>query len=223
MRLERDGLEGQSQGQLRQQPANGPASGQLGDERLSEQAEQSRPGANGFAGQMGGRVGGAFGGMGGMGGGSGGGFGSGTLPSSTTAAGIAVVDESRSLREGGQQASHLGLASLDVSIPTRGREYLFTTPRGDLLITAEAVEERLVDRCTRLGLVVATLLGAWLLVKIGGLAWRRLGPRVGGPVLIVLGVASMLSFTLPLVGVFSAAFGVVTVIRSFRRRVVAVP
>ena len=40
--------------------------------------------------------------------------------------------------------------------------------------------------------------------------------------LILLGLASMLSMTLPVAGVAVAACGVVAVLRSFRRRVVAV-
>ena len=56
-----------------------------------------------------------------------------------------------------------GLASLDVQFPTRGREYLFTTPGGDTQIVARAVEQPLLNRLLRLlavviGLVVVTLI-----------------------------------------------------------------
>ena len=57
----------------------------------------------------------------------------------------------------------MGLASLDVKFPTRGREYLFTTPGGDTQIVARAVERPLLNRLLRLlavvaGLAVVTLL-----------------------------------------------------------------
>ena len=219
LRLERDGLEGQQQRQFEQSPTNAPASGFLGDRRLAEEAEesllrQSRRGglpegrSDGFAGGMGGA-----GGLGGMGGGLGGGtswFGSGVDDTAAAALGVAAA-----------QSPATGLASLEVAIPTRGREVLFTTPRGDLVITAEAVDARLVDRGTRLALVLAAVVGCWVLATFGGLAWRRLGPRAGGLLLILLGLASMLTLTLPLVGMATAVFGCGAVARSVRWRRVA--
>ena len=50
-----------------------------------------------------------------------------------------------------------GMASLTVDLPGRGTEYLFTTPRGELEITAYAVETDLVGRLTRIGIVAAVL------------------------------------------------------------------
>ena len=41
----------------------------------------------------------------------------------------------------------------------------------------------------------------------GGVAWRRLGPRAGGLLLILLGLGDMLRLTLPLVGIAMAAVG----------------
>ena len=219
LRLERDGLEGQQQRQFEQSSANATASGFLGDRRLAEEAEesllrQSRRGglpegrSDGFAGGMGGA-----GGLGGMGGGLGGGtswFGSGVDDTAAAALGVAAA-----------QSPATGLASLEVAIPTRGREVLFTTPRGDLVITAEAVDARLVDRGTRLAVVLAAVVGCWVLATFGGLAWRRLGPRAGGLLLILLGLASMLTLTLPLVGMATAVFGCGAVARSVRWRRVA--
>ena len=46
-----------------------------------------------------------------------------------------------------------GLASLDIEIPLRGREYLFTTPRGEIEITAHAAPAADVERLIRLLLV----------------------------------------------------------------------
>ena len=53
--------------------------------------------------------------------------------------------------------SGTGLVSLDVQLPLRGVEYLFSTPRGKLEITARAVSRPLIDRGRQL-LLVATLI-----------------------------------------------------------------
>ena len=59
----------------------------------------------------------------------------------------------------------MGLASLDVKFPTRGREYLFTTPGGDTQIVARAVERPLLNRLLRLLAVVAGLAVVTLLYR----------------------------------------------------------
>lgn len=145
-------------------------------------------------------------------------FGSGSLPPSSTVSGFA--------REAGRadhgnrvdQPPASGLASLEVAIPTRGREFLFTTPRGELVITAEAFDARLADRAARLGLVVAALIGVWLVWWMAASAWRGLGPRLGGGLLILAGLGSMLTLTLPVVGIAMVACGVVAVVRGLPRR-----
>jgi hypothetical protein len=64
------------------------------------------------------------------------------------------------------------LASLDVDLPERGVEFLFTTPRGDIEITARAVSESLLERVIRLAWITAGVLVVlvfWQLLK-------RIGP-----------------------------------------------
>ena len=62
------------------------------------------------------------------------------------------------------------LASLDVQLPARGAQFLFTTPRGDIEITARAVESSHLNRLAQLGgaaiLAVALLIGSRLLRKL---------------------------------------------------------
>jgi hypothetical protein len=54
----------------------------------------------------------------------------------------------------------LGLSSLDVAFPQRGQEVRFTTPRGDIEISAHAVDHSLWFRFTRLLAVVAMFAAA---------------------------------------------------------------
>lgn len=62
------------------------------------------------------------------------------------------------------------LASLDVAIPTPGTAYSFTTPRGEVEITAEAVYSPLVSRLVRL-LIALAILAVTMVV------YRALGRR----------------------------------------------
>ncbi|MEY4176712.1 MAG: hypothetical protein RLY70_286 [Planctomycetota bacterium] len=71
------------------------------------------------------------------------------------------------------------LTSLDVDLPSGGREYLFRTPRGELEISAYAVSRPLAERAWRLAALVAVV------VVVGGpwfWASRRLSSRRGAVV-----------------------------------------
>ncbi len=217
MRLEQSAAGGQAV--LPEPPVSGQAFGGRvggGMSAEGEQADMFRGGLS--AGLLEDRSDRLSGGMGGIGGGGGVAFGSGSLPPSSTVSGFA--------REAGRadhgnrvdQPPASGLASLEVAIPTRGREFLFTTPRGELVITAEAFDARLADRAARLGLVVAALIGVWLVWWMAASAWRGLGPRLGGGLLILAGLGSMLTLTLPVVGIAMVACGVVAVVRGLPRR-----
>ncbi len=60
----------------------------------------------------------------------------------------------------------LGLRSLDVELPTRGREYQFTTPRGEVEITARSLPRSLVRIAVRLALVGLGLILAVALFRV---------------------------------------------------------
>ena len=89
----------------------------------------------------------------------------------------------------------LGFVSLDVVIPQRGQELRFTTPRGDTVITARAVDESLSFRATRLlavaVIIVIVLLGAYIIRAMA--SHFRASPltasllMLGGMIVAVLG------------------------------------
>ncbi len=108
-----------------------------------------------------------------------------------------------------------GLASLDVEFPERGHEYLFTTPRGDVEITARAIPTPILQRLKSLGWV----LGAGVLIAVvagwvsrGGLA--IFASRAGAIALIVLGIASLLTWVLPVLGALAVVAGIALLVRN---------
>jgi hypothetical protein len=120
--------------------------------------------------------------MGGMGGGRAGGDVGGVRAEQEPAAGHAkgevLAGEQVQAVDGLAAAPHL--ASLDVQLPARGREYLFATPLGDVEITARAVNRSL---CERLLGLTAVLAAAALLLMIGKAARgaaRPAAPSAGG-------------------------------------------
>lgn len=67
------------------------------------------------------------------------------------------------------------LRSLQVELPERGVEFLFTTPRGELELTAKAIDASVGQRSERLGIVAGVLVG---LAVLSGFT-RRLRRRFG--------------------------------------------
>jgi hypothetical protein len=118
------------------------------------------------------------------------------------------------------------LVSLDVQLPVRGQEYFFTTPRGEVRIIARGISQPLASRLIRL-LVIA--IGA-IVVWLAYLVLRRCVPVIlrtsaGAALLIVLGLASLVSMTFPLIGLAVLIIGVVQLtwlIIQRRRRPVSV-
>ncbi len=66
--------------------------------------------------------------------------------------------------------SAAGLASLDFELPTHGVLYRFTTPRGEVEITARHVSDNLVQRLLGIVETLAVLLVLWLAVRLIGRA-----------------------------------------------------
>jgi hypothetical protein len=100
-----------------------------------------------------------------------------------------------------------GLASLNVEIPFRGREYRFTTPQGDVQIIGHAVATRSIFG-TAQALIVLLFLAVAAYVIILGSRGRFnwwLG-RTGSTCLIVLGLLAFLF--LPVLGLLAAVGGV---------------
>ena len=110
-----------------------------------------------------------------------------------------------------------GLASLTVDVPTRGTEFLFTTPRGDIEITAHAVEERFVSHAVRAGLVIGGLFGLWIAVRLAIALWRQLGFWFQVGVLLVGGLISLATLVLPILGAAATLVGLTLVVSRLRQ------
>jgi hypothetical protein len=162
------------------------------------------------------QAGGMGGGLGGGMGGGGGGFGGGAVSRSATSA-MPQIDTVA------VQGIVTGLTSLDVELPQRGREYFFTTPRGDVEVTAQPIKSNQVNRAAGLLAVLAVLLAGWILWRVG----RRVVPRLQGKVLAVLlviaGFISLCSSYFPVVGILVIVSGIWIFVRTLRARPTQTP
>ena len=98
-------------------------------------------------------------------------------------------------------------------MPTRGRLYRFTTPGGDVEISAEAVSGKLLTKLVRLaGVLVAAglvvLVGRY--ARRGGFAWL-IGP-IGSTVMIVLGAVALIT-GFAISGLILTVVGIALVVR----------
>ena len=103
-----------------------------------------------------------------------------------------------------------GLTSLDVHIPMRGILYQFTTPRGDVTITARAVSRPFLANLARLAIVFAVIAVLWRGYKF--VLQERFADKYGRTIsiaLIVAGMVSVLTGVLPLAGVLAIIVGLV--------------
>jgi hypothetical protein len=113
-----------------------------------------------------------------------------------------------------------GLASLDVEIPLDGVEYLFTTPRGRVQITARTVSVSLVSRLWGLGGVLGALLVVWIVTRprlVQAYAFIA-GTRAFAAGLIIIGLASIVLGILPLAGLVAVIVGSVLIARRLAGR-----
>ena len=120
---------------------------------------------------------------------------------------------------GGEAGLPAGMASLDVQLPLRGRVYRFTTPRGDVEVTASAASRPLIEGLERLGGVAAlvvVVLAARRLVR--GRSFSIQTQSTISTVLVVLGVLGMLVGILPVAGLIMTVIGVIMKIHLFRVR-----
>jgi hypothetical protein len=110
-----------------------------------------------------------------------------------------------------------GLASLDIEVPLRGVEYRFTTPRGEVEITARAAGVSLLDRLGRALAAVVLVALAWAAVRLVRRAtladrFRRFAPAV----LIVAGIGSVLLGILPIAGLLAIVAGIALLVARVR-------
>jgi hypothetical protein len=113
-----------------------------------------------------------------------------------------------------------GLASLRAELPAvRGEAFYFTTPRGEVDITARAVANDSVAWLEHLGTVLAVLI-VGLVIYRWGRRWRfeaLLRPTLP-TLVIVLGLASIVTGVLPVAGLLATIVGVVTWVVLARRQ-----
>ena len=131
---------------------------------------------------------------------------------------LRLADSSRVTSAG--LAGEPSLASLAFEFPVRGVAYRFTTPRGEVAITARAVSDRSVDTMKRLGLVLLALaIYAGLYKFVERISTRRAGyflqpegKRKAARIsilLVFLGVVSAVGGVLPVIGIVAVIAGVV--------------
>ena len=101
-----------------------------------------------------------------------------------------------------------GLTSLDVHIPMRGILYQFTTPRGDVKITARAVSRPFLASLVRWAIIFVVIVVLWRGYKF--VLQERFVEKYGrgiSIVLIIAGLVSVLTGVLPLAGVLALIVG----------------
>lgn len=91
-----------------------------------------------------------------------------------------------------------GLASLDVELPMRGVVYRFSTPQGDIAITARAASRRLTTGLVQTAAIVVLallILGAVKVARGGAFAW--LVGRTSAWVLLAVGLVTLCVLPVP--------------------------
>ncbi len=114
------------------------------------------------------------------------------------------------------QTAGLGLVSLDVELPQRGIEYRFTTPRGDIEITARAVSRQTLTTLTRFGIFLAVV-GAMLAVRRlvrDREVWTLDSGKVG-ITLSAIGLTGIVSGVLPNAAVIVTVIGMIVAVRAY--------
>jgi hypothetical protein len=116
-----------------------------------------------------------------------------------------------------QHALPAGLASLDVQLPLRGVAYRFSTPQGDIAITARAASQRLIVTSEQVSAVLGLALLAMVLIYLvrqGRFAW--LASRVSGALMLVSGLVLFCLF--PVLGLVGLLGGMTVLARQARIR-----
>ncbi len=119
---------------------------------------------------------------------------------------------------GGEATTSIaGMSSLDVEFPERGSVYLFSKALGSPQITARAISTPLLHRLESLAWIVGVVLLSLVLIRWirrGGLA--LFADRRGSRILIVLGIASLVTCVFPVLGALMIFAGVLLFFRAPR-------
>jgi hypothetical protein len=113
-----------------------------------------------------------------------------------------------------------GLASLDFELPQPpGRLYRFTTPRGEMELAARAVSTAWLARLGGLAVIAGLVLVVYGFARAGRrTTFSGLRTRTAALLLALLGVLSLLSGLLPILGLACLVIGIVAFIKLRRRR-----
>ena len=114
-----------------------------------------------------------------------------------------------------------GLASLSIALPEldHARVYCFTTPRGEVEISAWTVSQKMLDRLAAAAVAVVGLLAAWLVLRVAGRAsFAWLGSRWTPPLLIIVGFFAVLAGLFPVAGLAAVLVGTAIAVARFIRR-----
>jgi hypothetical protein len=109
-----------------------------------------------------------------------------------------------------------GLASLDFRLPERGLVFSFTTPRGQIEITARPIAYPLIGRLIGLVILAAVVLIAWAASRQPAReAYSRLFSTVASGVLLALvGLVSLITGVFPYAGLVLMVIGIALAIRN---------
>lgn len=113
------------------------------------------------------------------------------------------------------EATATGLASLDIAIPLDGDEYFFTTPLGELKITARPVSRSMIDRLWGFGGLLLALAIAYALTRrpVVRAAAFVTGSLPFAILLLPLGLTMLVLSLLPLLGVGLILLGIALILR----------
>ncbi|MCL6501268.1 MAG: hypothetical protein K6T86_01200 [Pirellulales bacterium] len=112
------------------------------------------------------------------------------------------------------------LASLDVELARRGTEFLFTTPRGDIEITARPLPQALLDRGSRLAGLLLLLAAGLAAYRLAGPVWRAIASsRLLTWLLLLASLAAWCGGLLPLYALIAFGMAATLLVRQvFARR-----
>ena len=106
------------------------------------------------------------------------------------------------------QPQPTGLASLDFVLPTRGTLYRFTTPQGEVEITATAFSSKLFRRLIEIAIAAVAALIVWFVVnRIDRSAFHWLATPPGSTALVCLGLLSLCGGVMPILGLAALVTG----------------
>lgn len=113
-----------------------------------------------------------------------------------------------------------GLASLDIQLPERGRQFSFMTPRGEIEITARPVSHSFFSRLIGLAGVLVAVFVFWIASRpVTRAAWSRATTHVMfGLIIAIIGLASIITGVLPVAGLVLLIGGIFVALRNHLAR-----